>query len=520
LSALWATISSRLRLLVGATTAISVAGKVLAVIVAERVVGGDVRATVVVGALGVVLFGAARILTNGTRVDVQCDLQSSLSRALLQCDVLAEPTPQPMRALFEPALNARTLVTDTIPELVASVIAAAAVAPIVIATLPPRALVVAAIAVTVVLAALVGLGRLSAGIQLRVWDASQRVLDQVAFAVEGRLELAARGSEEVAMRSVDHAIDEYRNLAKRSGWLSAMLGRVPFAAGLAAVVLAVVFDASSREAVTSAVLKQALVLAACLPILAGIVMRGNELLRLSATLGPVLDVLGAPRRPELVRRGDSPPLLPAAVVVRDLSFGYDAGSPPTIRGLSFEWPARTPLFIEGPNGAGKSTLLRVLLGLRPPQEGSVTLGGGELGTLDLQTLRRSIAYLPQRPYLGEHYATIRSALRGLDEDASDGAMRAAIDRVGLGNAARSGDVLDVEVGELSAGQRQRLALARVLLHDAAIYFLDEPDANLDRAGIALVAEVVRDLVARGRMVAIAAHTGELAEIPGARLKLR
>jgi ABC-type transport system involved in cytochrome bd biosynthesis fused ATPase/permease subunit len=106
------------------------------------------------------------------------------------------------------------------------------------------------------------------------------------------------------------------------------------------------------------------------------------------------------------------------------------------------------------------------------------------------------------------------------ERPSDGVLHGALARVGLAPLARDGvDLLDSAVGELSAGQRQRLALARVLLQDAAIYLLDEPDANLDRAGIALVGEIVRDLVARGRMVAIAAHTDELASIPGTRLTL-
>ena len=521
LAAVSATISPRVRLVIALTALISVAAKLVTVIVAERVVGGDVRDTTLVGALGVVLFGVARILVSGARVDVQCDLQRAVARALLECDVLAEPTPQPMRALFEPTSNARTLMTDTLPELAASVISALAVAPFILATLPARSLVVAAVTATIVLAALLAVGRLSARVQLRVWEASQRVLDQIAFAVEGRLELAARGAEDVAMRSVSDAVDDYRRTAKHGALASAMLGRLPLAAGLVAVVGGVVLDASSREALTSAVLMQARVLAACLPIFAGIVMRSNELLRLSATVGPVLDILLSPRRPELVRKGDSLPALPAPLVVRDLSFGYDAATPATIRDLSFEWPASAPLFIEGVNGAGKSTLLRVLLGLRRPQQGTITLGSSELASLDLPGLRRAIAYLPQRPYLGEHYATLRAALRGVaNEDVSDESMRAALDQVGLGAVARSGELLDVEVGELSAGQRQRLALARVLLQDASIYFLDEPDANLDHAGIALVGEIVRDLVAKGRMVAIAAHTDELASIPGTRLTLK
>lgn len=517
LRTLYATTSPRLRVVVGVTTAVSVAGKVLAVVLAERVIGGDLRSTTLVGVAGVILYATTRVLSNGTRVDAQCDLHAAMARALLECDVLTEPTPQPQRALFEPAFNARMLMTETLPELVASSIAAVAVAPLVATTLPPRAFAVSSIALVVVIAALVALRRATAAVQLRVWDALQHVFDHVALAVEGRLELVARGADAAAMSSVERAIDRYRTTAKRGAWAATLLGRAPLAAGLAAVVLTVVVDASYREAVTTAVLKQALVVMAALPILLGIVVQANDLVRLSATIGPVLDVLAAPRRPELTRRGTKPPELPAAITVRDVAFAYDAGAPATLRDLSFDWPAGGALLIAGPNGAGKSTLLRVLLGLRLPQRGSVSVGGADIATVDLSLFRRGIAYLPQRPYLGEVDATVRSALRGFDDDIAESAMEAALERVGLGAAARTGHTLDTAIGELSAGQRQRLALARVLLQNASIYLLDEPDANLDRAGIALVGEIVRELVARGRMVAIAAHTDELASLPGTRV---
>jgi ABC-type transport system involved in cytochrome bd biosynthesis fused ATPase/permease subunit len=94
-------------------------------------------------------------------------------------------------------------------------------------------------------------------------------------------------------------------------------------------------------------------------------------------------------------------------------------------------------------------------------------------------------------------------------------------RVGLATAlaGRAVAALDVVIGELSAGQRQRVALARVLLRDASVYLLDEPDANLDRDGIRLVGELVSELVQRGRMIAIAAHTTELTSLAGTRVTL-
>lgn len=519
LGRLYATTSARLRVIIGLTTVVSIGGKVLAVMVAERIAAGDLRGSTITGIAGVVFFATARVLANGTRVDAQCDLHRATARALVECDVLTEPTPQPVWALLEPMGNARALMTDVVPELIACLVAAVAVSPIVAAALPPRALVASALALAMVMAAMFALGRVSANVQRRVWDASQKAMDEISQTVGGRLELVARGADEDALRSVERAIERYRTSAKRGAWAGAMLGRAPLAAGLAVIVLVVAIDASSREAVTAVVLKQALVMTASLPIVLGGVMVTNQLVRLSATIGPVLDVLAAPRRPELTRTGEKPPELPASIDARDLDFAYDAGSLPTLRDVSFEWPAGGALLVEGPNGSGKSTLLRVLLGLRAPQRGSISIGGADLAAVDLPRLRRGIAYLPQRPYLGEVDATVRAALRGLDDDVSEGRMKAVLERVGLASAAESGDILDDAVSELSAGQRQRLALARVLLQDAAIYLLDEPDANLDRAGIALVAEIVRELVARGRMVAIAAHTDELAALPGTHVTL-
>jgi ABC-type transport system involved in cytochrome bd biosynthesis fused ATPase/permease subunit len=104
---------------------------------------------------------------------------------------------------------------------------------------------------------------------------------------------------------------------------------------------------------------------------------------------------------------------------------------------------------------------------------------------------------------------VRAAILFLAPDASDERIARAIDRVGLTEAlGRVGQALDVSVDILSVGQRQRVALARMLCRDASVFLLDEPEANLDRAGIELVAEIVREL-AQDHMVIVAVHTPEL-----------
>jgi ABC-type transport system involved in cytochrome bd biosynthesis fused ATPase/permease subunit len=167
------------------------------------------------------------------------------------------------------------------------------------------------------------------------------------------------------------------------------------------------------------------------------------------------------------------------------------------------------LVLQGRNGSGKSTLLRLLLGLARPLSGAITVGGADLFDLDLDAWRRSVAFLPQRPYVPER-ATVREAIGLLVRDASDDEMRASLTRVGLwaALAAHAPDPLETRVGTLSVGERQRLALARMLCQPSAVVLLDEPDANLDAEGIALVARLVREL-SQDRMVAVAAHTPAL-----------
>jgi ABC-type transport system involved in cytochrome bd biosynthesis fused ATPase/permease subunit len=149
----------------------------------------------------------------------------------------------------------------------------------------------------------------------------------------------------------------------------------------------------------------------------------------------------------------------------------------------------------------------------------VRLGGVDLRDADIDAWRAQIAFLPQRPYLPQR-AEVGAAVRLLAPEASDARILAALDRVGILPALRlvASDPLRVGVDVLSVGQRQRLALARLLCRDAAVLVLDEPDANLDREGIALVGDILRES-ARDRMIVFAAHTPELVSIAGRTLTL-
>ncbi|MFE7549107.1 thiol reductant ABC exporter subunit CydD [Streptomyces gardneri] len=164
--------------------------------------------------------------------------------------------------------------------------------------------------------------------------------------------------------------------------------------------------------------------------------------------------------------------------------------------------------LVGPSGVGKSTLLDVVLGFVTPEEGgSVRVGGEDLATLDLEAWRSRIAWVPQRPYL--FAGTIAENVRLARPDASDEAVRDALRDAGAdGFVAGLPEGLDTLLGEdgagLSAGQRQRLALARAFLADRPLLLLDEPTAALDGETEAGVVDAVRRLAA-GRTVLLVVH---------------
>ncbi|MFF5252362.1 thiol reductant ABC exporter subunit CydD [Streptomyces leeuwenhoekii] len=170
--------------------------------------------------------------------------------------------------------------------------------------------------------------------------------------------------------------------------------------------------------------------------------------------------------------------------------------------------------LVGPSGAGKSTLLSVLLGFVRPTAGRVRIGGADLSGLDLAQWHARVAWVPQRPHL--YAGTIAENVRLARPGADDTAVRRALRDAGaltFVEALPAG--MDTVLGEdgagLSAGQRQRLALARAFLADRPVLLLDEPTAALDGATEAEIVAAVRRL-ARGRTVLLVAHRPALLEL--------
>jgi ABC-type multidrug transport system fused ATPase/permease subunit len=392
-------------------------------------------------------------------------------------------------------------------------VASLAIVPLVVTTFEPRLLVMAAVAMVVVMVVAAMLRTIARRLEERSADAYAAVLDRLNGTIDGRLEIVARAGEDGVSRDFDAQLDGYARVARRAAFGRIFVGRAPLAAGALAVALVVAVDAPSRAAIEGAFLTKALLLAVSVPALHGVVLGFHGMLRTVVLVSPLIALL-CQEAFQGGERGGQKVELPLAVSGRELAFSYGDHGTLAFADVSFDWEPREPLVLTGPNGAGKSTLLRLLLGLRPPSAGVIAFGGIDLRSVDLVHLRRQTAFLPQRPYLGEAHGTVRAALTFAAPTASSAEMRAALERTGVLAALRghASEELDTPVGELSAGQRQRVALARILLQNARMVLLDEPDANLDASGIELVASLVRELTARGTMVAIAAHTAELATL--------
>jgi heme exporter protein A len=176
-------------------------------------------------------------------------------------------------------------------------------------------------------------------------------------------------------------------------------------------------------------------------------------------------------------------------------------------GLTFDVAAGEALIVTGPNGAGKSSLLRAIAGLVPIAAGTIALEGGD----EDQTIGQQAHYVGHADALkgpltaAENLEFWARMLSGRDEAPAPGrqtaSMRvaAALERFGMAHAA------EFPVSVLSAGQRRRVALARLLGADRPLWLLDEPTSALDGAAQARLAEVMRAHLTAGGLIVAATH---------------
>lgn len=169
-------------------------------------------------------------------------------------------------------------------------------------------------------------------------------------------------------------------------------------------------------------------------------------------------------------------------------------------GLNFELDGGELLHVQGPNGCGKTSLLRILSGLSPPETGEIHWQGSPLR-------RQRPAFLRQTIYLG-HHPGIKGDLTPLENlrwIARLHNVRSGFDPAEILAQAGLERHLETPTRALSAGQRQRVALARLLLQEAILWILDEPFTSLDRTGIDWVHRLLDRHLERGGLVVLTSH---------------
>ncbi len=239
-----------------------------------------------------------------------------------------------------------------------------------------------------------------------------------------------------------------------------------------------------------------------------------------AALARMFEILDSPI--EVAERADALPLGPVRekIAFENVTLRHDREN--VLNGVSFEVQAGTFCAIAGPSGAGKSTIADLLVRFLDPDSGRITIDGHDIRDVRLEDLRREVVLVDQVPHLFN--ATIAENISYANPDTSRSEIETAGQRAGLDELiARLPQGYDTPTGErglaLSAGERQRIALARALLRKPSLLLLDEPTSALDPETEAVVARHLRQSL-RGSTVIVITHRPALSEIADQVVNLR
>ena len=208
---------------------------------------------------------------------------------------------------------------------------------------------------------------------------------------------------------------------------------------------------------------------------------------------PEKDAIAAPPLPEEVKD--------PALVLKELWFRYEKDSPDILRGVSAEIPSGSLYAILGGNGAGKSTTLKAISGICRPYRGKVTLFGKSVDKYKSSELFHGcLAMLPQDPKSLFVKKTVREDLSEMTKDKSSIERIAALCQIT--------ELLDSHPYDLSGGEQQRAALAKVLLTNPRLLLLDEPTKGIDSFFKETFAEILADLKKQGITIVMVSHDVE------------
>jgi len=226
----------------------------------------------------------------------------------------------------------------------------------------------------------------------------------------------------------------------------------------------------------------------------------------SAAAERAFEILDTPVRADPQQAGDAD-LSREEIVLRAVSLGYPGRERPALDDISLTIRPGEHILLTGPSGAGKSSLLALLLGFVTPGRGTMAAGGTDLARIPADRWLAQIAWVPQHPHL--FATTVANNIALGQPDAPRAEIAAAARLTGADDFIRRlprgyDTVLTEGARDLSAGQRQKIALARAFLRRAPVLLLDEPTAHLDPASADRVMTAIQTQLA-DRTVVIVTH---------------
>jgi ATP-binding cassette subfamily B protein len=215
------------------------------------------------------------------------------------------------------------------------------------------------------------------------------------------------------------------------------------------------------------------------------------------------DILNAPKDPK--------PLAPIKIqsierlTFANVGFKHLSATKPALNGISFEVKRGETIAFVGPSGSGKTTLVKLLIGLYPPNEGSILYNGNAGSAIDLETLRERIGFVTQDTQLFS--GTIRENLLFVNPTATDAECLEVLEKSACHSLlARADKGLDTVIGEggvkVSGGEKQRLSIARALLRRPHLLVFDEATSSLDSLTEEEISETMRNVSLRRDVITI------------------
>ena len=218
--------------------------------------------------------------------------------------------------------------------------------------------------------------------------------------------------------------------------------------------------------------------------------------------------------------GDHKPALNQAIQLKNVTFAYD--DQPVLQNVSLKFPKGQIITIVGPSGSGKTTLVDLVIGLLRPQQGEVLIDDVPLAEVNLKSWRRMIGYIPQETIL-LHDTVLNNITLG-DPSLSAADAEEALRAAGAWEFVNSmpqamQSMVGERGGKLYGGQRQRISIARALVHKPKLLILDEATSGLDPESEAAVCDTLQRL--RGKLTILAiSHQSALVKIADKSYRIR